>query len=432
MSQSWLLKNGRIIDPQNGVDRQGDLLVVHGTVAGPGETATDEVREIDVQGCWIVPGLIDMHVHLREPGEEYKEDIVSGTRAAAAGGFTAVACMPNTRPVNDGMAVTILILQRARDGFARVYPVGAISKSSRGESLAEFGDMKAAGVVALSDDGRPVRDSQLMRRALEYAGDYGLRIISHSEEQALGRHGVMNEGVVSTRLGLMGIPTAAESIMVYRDIALAEYTGKPVHIAHVSTIMSLDLIRSAKARGVRVTAETAPHYFTLTDEAVAGYNTNAKMNPPLRSEPDRLAVCEALADGTLDAVATDHAPHSTLEKEVEFDLAANGIIGLETSVPLTLALVRQGLIDEKRLVELLSVNPAGILGVTGGSLATGVPADLTVINPALEFDYTQDTVVSRSRNSPFLGWRLQGRAVLTMVDGRVMYDLNQRCEQRSS
>ncbi|HDZ75973.1 MAG TPA: dihydroorotase, partial [Desulfobacteraceae bacterium] len=254
MSQSWLLKNGRIIDPQNGVDRQGDLLVVHGTVAGPGETATDEVREIDVQGCWIVPGLIDMHVHLREPGEEYKEDIVSGTRAAAAGGFTAVACMPNTRPVNDGMAVTILILQRARDGFARVYPVGAISKSSRGESLAEFGDMKAAGVVALSDDGRPVRDSQLMRRALEYAGDYGLRIISHSEEQALGRHGVMNEGVVSTRLGLMGIPTAAESIMVYRDIALAEYTGKPVHIAHVSTIMSLDLIRSAKARGVRVTA----------------------------------------------------------------------------------------------------------------------------------------------------------------------------------
>lgn len=432
MSQSWLLKNGRIIDPQNGVDRQGDLLVVHGTVAGPGETATDEVREIDVQGCWIVPGLIDMHVHLREPGEEYKEDIVSGTRAAAAGGFTAVACMPNTRPVNDGMAVTILILQRARDGFARVYPVGAISKSSRGESLAEFGDMKAAGVVALSDDGRPVRDSQLMRRALEYAGDYGLRVISHSEEQALGRHGVMNEGVVSTRLGLMGIPTAAESIMVYRDIALAEYTGKPVHIAHVSTIMSLDLIRSAKARGVRVTAETAPHYFTLTDEAVAGYNTNAKMNPPLRSEPDRLAVCEALADGTLDAVATDHAPHSTLEKEVEFDLAANGIIGLETSVPLTLALVRQGLIDEKRLVELLSVNPAGILGVTGGSLATGVPADLTVINPALEFDYTQDTVVSRSRNSPFLGWRLQGRAVLTMVDGRVMYDLNQRCEQRSS
>ncbi len=432
MSQNWLLKNGRIIDPQNGVDRPGDLLVVHGTVAGPGETEADDVREVDVQGCWIVPGLIDMHVHLREPGEEYKEDIVSGTRAAAAGGFTAVACMPNTRPVNDGMAVTVLILQRARDGFARVYPVGAISKSSRGESLAEFGDMKAAGVVALSDDGQPVRDSQLMRRALEYAGDYDLRVISHSEEKALGRHGVMNEGEVSTRLGLMGIPTAAESIMVYREIALAEYTGKPIHIAHVSTTMSLDLIRSAKARGVRVTAETAPHYFTLTDEAVAGYNTNAKMNPPLRSEPDRLAVCEALADGTLDAVATDHAPHSTLEKEVEFDLAANGIIGLETSVPLTLALVRQGLIDEKRFVELLSVNPAGILGVAGGSLAAGVPADLTVIDPGLEFDYTQDTVVSRSRNSPFLGWHLQGRAVLTMVDGRVMYDLHQRCGQLSS
>ncbi len=434
MSQSWLLKNGRIIDPRNGIDRPGDLLVVNGTVAGPGEAAAapGDVHEIDVQGCWIVPGLIDMHVHLREPGEEYKEDIVSGTRAAAAGGFTAVACMPNTRPVNDGMAVTVLILQRARDGFARVYPVGAISKSSRGESLAEFGDMKTAGVVALSDDGRPVRDSQLMRRALEYAGDYDLRIISHCEEKALGRHGVMNEGEVSTRLGLMGIPTAAESIMVYRDIALAEYTGRPVHIAHVSTTMSLDLIRSAKARGVRVTAETAPHYFTLTDEAVAGYNTNAKMNPPLRPEPDRLAVCEALANGTLDAVATDHAPHSTLEKEVEFDLAANGIIGLETSVPLTLALVRQGIIDEKRFVELLSVNPAGILGVAGGSLAAGVPADLTIIDPALEFDYTQDTVVSRSRNSPFLGWRLQGRAVLTMVDGRVMYDLHQRCSRHQS
>ncbi len=432
MSQSWLLKNGRIIDPQNGVDRPGDLLVVHGTVAGPGEDAADDVREVDVQGCWIVPGLIDMHVHLREPGEEYKEDIVSGTRAAAAGGFTAVACMPNTRPVNDGMAVTALILQRAREGFARVYPVGAISKSSRGESLAEFGAMKAAGVVALSDDGRPVRDSQLMRRALEYAGDYDLRVISHSEEKALSRHGVMNEGVVSTRLGLMGIPAAAESIMVYREIALAEYTGQPVHIAHVSTTMSLDLIRSAKARGVRVTAETAPHYFTLTEEAVAGYNTNAKMNPPLRSESDRLAVCEALADGTLDAVATDHAPHSTLEKEVEFDVAANGIIGLETSVPLTLALVRQGIIDEKRFVELLSVHPAGILGVVGGSLAAGVPADLTVIDPVLEFDYTQDTVISRSRNSPFLGWRLQGRAVLTMVGGRVMYDLHQRCGQFSS
>lgn len=432
MSQSWLLKNGRIIDPHNGVDRPGDLLVVHGTVAGPGEAATDDVREIDVQGCWIVPGLIDMHVHLREPGEEYKEDIVSGTRAAAAGGFTAVACMPNTRPVNDGMAVTTMILQRARDGFARVYPVGAISKSSRGESLAEFSDMKAAGVIALSDDGLPVSDSQLMRRAMEYAGDYDLRVISHCEEQALGRHGVMNEGEVSTRLGLMGIPTAAESIMVYRDIALAEYTGRPIHIAHVSTSMSLDLIRSAKARGVRVTAETAPHYFTLTEEAVAGYNTNAKMNPPLRSESDRLAVREALANGTLDAVATDHAPHSTLEKEVEFDLAANGIIGLETSVPLTMALVRQGLIDEKRFVELLSVNPAGILGVAGGSLTAGMPADLTVINPALEFDYTRDTVVSRSWNSPFLGWRLQGRAVLTMVGGRVMYDLHQRCEQLAS
>jgi len=422
MSENWLIKNGRIIDPKSGVDRQGDLLVVNGTLAAPDEAVIGDFREIDVQGCWIVPGLIDMHVHLREPGEEYKEDIVSGTRAAAAGGFTAVACMPNTKPVNDCAAVTSLILQRAQEGFARVYPIGAISKTSSGESLAEFGRMKAAGVVAVSDDGQPVRDSQLMRRALEYAGDYDLPVISHSEEVSLGRHGVMNEGVVSTRLGLKGIPTAAESIMVYREIALAEYLGRPVHIAHVSAAMSVDLIRSAKARGVRVTAETAPHYFTLTEEAVAGYNTNAKMNPPLRSERDRSAIREALADGTLDAVATDHAPHSILDKEVEFDSAMNGIIGLETSVPLTLALVREGLFDEQRFVELLSVNPAGILNVPGGSLAVGGPADLTVINPDMRFVYTRESVVSKSRNSSFLDWSLQGRAVLTMVGGRIMYD----------
>jgi len=364
-----------------------------------------------------------MHVHLREPGEEYKEDIVSGTRAAAAGGFTAVACMPNTRPVNDCLSVTAMILERARQGFARVYPVGAISSGSRGEGLAEYGEMKQAGVVAVTDDGLPVSNSQLMRRAIEYAADFQLAVISHSEETALSRHGAMNEGVVSTRLGLKGIPAAAEAIMVYREIALAECTGRPVHIAHVSTEMATDLIRSAKARGVKVTAETTPHYFTLTDEAVQGYNTNAKMNPPLRSESDRQAIRQGLADGTFDAVATDHAPHSALEKEVEFDLAANGIIGLETSLPLSLALVRDGVISEQRLVELLSVNPARILKVAGGSLAPGQPADVTVIDPELEFDYTLESVVSKSRNSPFLGWKMKGRAVMTMVGGRVMFDL---------
>ncbi|HEB50618.1 MAG TPA: dihydroorotase [Desulfobulbus sp.] len=420
MAENWLIKNGRIIDPKNEIDRQGDLLVVEGRIAAEQTPVPEDTREIDASGCWVVPGLIDMHVHLREPGEEYKEDIVTGTRAAAAGGFTAVACMPNTRPVNDCRAVTAMILERAGQGSARVYPVGAISSGLQGKKLAEFGELREAGAVGVSDDGLPVRDSQLMRRALEYAGDFGLTVISHSEDPSLST-GVMNEGEVATRLGLKGIPAAAEAIMVYRDIALAEQTGQRVHIAHVSTAMSVDLIRTAKARGVRVSAETTPHYFTLTDEAVEGYNTNAKMNPPLRSGKDRQAVREALADGTLDAIATDHAPHSILEKEVEFDLAANGIIGLETSLPLALALVRDGLIDAPRLVELMSTGPAAILGLPGGSLAAGQVADITVIDPGQTFTYTEEQVVSRSRNSPFLGWRLQGRAVLTMVGGRVTH-----------
>jgi dihydroorotase len=421
MSRNWLLKNGRIIDPASGTDREGDLLVLDGRIAAEASPVPPDVRTVDASGCWVVPGLIDMHVHLREPGEEYKEDIVSGTRAAAAGGFTAVACMPNTRPVNDCHAVTAFILEQAEKGFARVYPVGAISKSSKGESLSGFGELKAAGAVAVSDDGLPVLNSQLMRRALEYASDHGLTVISHSEELSLSRNGVMNEGAVSTRLGLRGIPAAAESIMVYREIALAEYTGRPVHIAHVSTAMATELIRAARARGVPVTAETTPHYFTLTDEAVQGYDTHAKMNPPLRSEQDRQAVLAGLADGTFSAVATDHAPHSPLEKELEFDLAANGIIGLETAVPLTLALVRDGVIPARRFVELLSVNPAKILGVPGGTLAAGSAADITVIRPDAQFEYTEESVVSRSKNSPFLGWQLTGRAVLTMMEGRITF-----------
>ncbi len=422
MNTTWLIKNGRIIDPANNTDQIRDLLILDGCIAGPDQTAPQNVAEIDASGCWVVPGLTDMHVHLREPGEEYKEDILSGARAAAAGGFTGVACMPNTKPVNDCRAVTDMILARAGQAAVRVYPVGAISQGLEGKQLAEYGEMRAAGVVAVSDDGHPVRDSQLMRRALEYAGNFGLLVISHSEEASLSS-GVMNEGAMSTRLGLKGIPTAAESIMVYREIALAEFTGKKVHIAHVSTAMSADLIRSAKARGVRVTAETAPHYFTLTEEAVAGYDTNTKMNPPLRSAADREAIRLALADGTLDAIATDHAPHSVLEKELEFDAAANGIIGLETALPLALALVREGVIDEKRLVELLAVNPAALLGVAAGSLHPGMRADVTLIDPAREFIYTEEQVVSKSRNTPFLGMRLQGRAVLTMMDGRIRHTL---------
>ena len=422
MNATWRIVNGRIIDPVNSRDEIADLLVIDGRIAGPDQPVPAGAEVIDAAGCWVVPGLIDMHVHLREPGEEYKEDIHSGARAAASGGFTGVACMPNTKPVNDNATVTAMILCRAAEAAVRVYPVGAISQGSEGRQLAEFGEMKAAGVVAVTDDGHPVRDSQLMRRAMEYASDFGLTVISHSEEAALST-GVMNEGPVSTRLGLKGIPTAAESIMVYREIALAEFTGARVHIAHVSTAMSLDLIRAAKARGVRVTAETAPHYFTLTDEAVIGYDTNTKMNPPLRSAADREAIRIALADGTLDAIATDHAPHSILEKELEFDAAANGVIGLETALPLTLALVRDKVIDARRLVELMAVNPAAILAVPGGALSVGAAADLTLIDPEREWVYSADQVVSKSRNTPFLGWKLQGRAVLAMVGGRVRHSL---------
>jgi len=376
----------------------------------------------DLQGKWIVPGLIDMHVHLREPGEEHKETIESGTRAAAAGGFTAVACMPNTNPVNDCQSVTRLILEKASGASARVYPVGAVSRGSQGESLAEFGEMKQAGAVGVTDDGRPVTDSQLMRRALEYASNYNLLVISHSEDNSLSRNGAMNEGFTSTSLGLKGIPHIAEEIMVYRDLALAEYTGCPVHLAHISTRESIRLIRQAKRNGVRVTAETAPHYFSLTEEAISDYDTNAKMNPPLRTRDDRQAIINALADGTLDAIATDHAPHSILEKDLEFDKAANGIIGLETAVPLTLALVRNGHISEAKMIELLSVNPARILSVPGGSLTLGSVADITVIDPGCKFTLHAKDILSKSKNSPFIGADLQGRAVLTLCNGRITHN----------
>jgi dihydroorotase len=423
---AMLLRNGRVIDPLNQLDAHADVLVRDGRieeifVGGFKRRPPTHCLDLDVSGLWVVPGLIDMHVHLREPGQEYKEDIASGTRAAAAGGFTAVACMPNTSPVNDCRAVTTQILAAAVGAAARVYPVGCISKGSRGEELAEYGEMRAAGVVALSDDGQPVVNSQLFRRALEYAGNFDLPVISHAEEPSLSKGGAMNEGLMAIRLGLRGIPTAAESVAVYRDLALAGLTGRPVHIAHVSTGEAISLIRRAKALGQPVTAETAPHYFTLTDQAVGNYDTNAKMNPPLRSEQDRQAVLAGLADGTLDAIATDHAPHSSLEKELEFDQAANGIIGLQTALPLTMELVRQGVISPTRLVELLAVNPARILRVVGGSLAPGRPADLTVINPEKTFVFSADSILSKSRNSPFIGRTFTGKAVMTMLGGEITY-----------
>jgi len=421
MSRVIVLRNGRIIDPSQQKDGVADLWVKDGRIVQP-QSLNEQENEIhDVGGCWVVPGLIDMHVHLREPGEEYKETIESGCRAAAAGGFAAVACMPNTDPVNDNSSVTRYILEKAASCAARVYPVGAISQQSKGEKLAEYGEMKLAGAVAVTDDGHPVVDSRLMRRAMEYAASHGLLVMSHSEELALTRGGCMNEGEISTRLGLRGIPAAAESIMVYREIALAELTGARVHISHVSTRQSLALIREAKARGVRITAETAPHYFTLTDRAVLGFNTNAKMNPPLRTEMDRQAIREALRDGVLDAIATDHAPHSILQKEVEFNMAANGIIGLETSLPLSLTLVREGILLPDRLIDLMSCAPARILGVQGGTLQTGAVADITVIDPEKNFIYSVEESCSKSRNSPFAGWQLQGKAVMTFMAGRITH-----------
>ncbi len=423
MTMITILQNGRLIDPVSGVDEKGDLWIESGFIIPAQEKIPENSQLFDLQGKWIVPGLIDMHVHLREPGEEYKETVESGTRAAAAGGFTAVACMPNTIPVNDCASVTQLILAAAESkGSAKVYPVGAISKGSQGTGLAEYGELKEAGAVAVTDDGLPVLDSQLMRRAMEYAGSHDLLVMSHSEEIALSRNGSMNEGVVSTRLGLRGIPVAAEAIMVYREIALAELTGQRTHIAHVSTAAATDLIAQAKARGVLITAETTPHYFTLTEEAVGDYNTNAKMNPPLRTEEDRQAIRKGLQDGTFDAIATDHAPHSVIEKELEFDQAANGIIGLETSLPLSLGLVRDGVIDAMRMVELMSSAPARILKVDGGTLAVGTVADVTVIDPDKEFVFTKESILSKGKNSPFIDWKLQGKAVLTIMDGRITHN----------
>ncbi|MBW1792675.1 MAG: dihydroorotase [Deltaproteobacteria bacterium] len=412
-----LLQNGRIIDPVNKVDRQGDLIISEGRIHEIGAPGTLHLPDpdgttFDLSGKWVVPGLIDMHVHLREPGEEYKETIASGTKAAIAGGFTAVACMPNTSPVNDSEAVTSLILEKAEQAkMARVYPVGAVSKNSQGTELAEYGEMKQAGVVALSDDGRPVANSQLMRRALEYSSSHNLLLISHSEEMSLSENGAMNEGALSTRLGLRGIPHVAEEIMVYRDIAMADYLELPIHIAHISTKETVDLIRRAKRNGSLVTSETTPHYFSLTEEAIDQYDTRAKMNPPLRTAEDMKAIREGLRDGTIDAIATDHAPHSNMEKDLEFELAANGIIGLETSVPLTMNLVRENILTPSQMITLMSVHPARILGVEGGSLAAGATADVTVIDPDKKFVYTKDSIVSKSGNSPFIDREMQGKAV---------------------
>ena len=423
---SLLIKGGLMVDPAQGLAASKDLLIEGGKVAGiesPGTIPSDGRRVIEVANLVVTPGLIDMHVHLREPGEEYKETIETGTRAAVAGGFTAVAAMPNTKPVNDNSAVTRFILETARvASLARVYPVGAISMNSAGQSLSEYGDQKEAGAVAFSDDGNPVMNSMLMRRALEYARTFTVPLIVHEENLDLKANGVMHEGRVSLELGLRGIPAAAEESMIFRDLSLLQLTGGRLHIAHVSTSGSVALIRQAKVAGLTVTAETAPHYFSLTDEAVYGYDTFAKVNPPLRIAADVAAIKEGLADGTLDAIACDHAPHTSLEKDLEFEAAAFGLIGLETSLGLSLKLVHDGVLSLSQLVAAMSTNPARILNVPGGTLAPGSIADVTLIDVNRDWSVDVNTFASKSRNCPFHGWTLRGKAVMTIVGGKVVWE----------
>ncbi len=430
MSDALLLKGGRVVDPLNGIDDRCDVLIAAGRIdrVDRGIRPEPGARVVDCDGQVVAPGFIDMHVHLREPGREDKETIETGGQAAAAGGFTAVACMPNTQPVNDDQSVTEFITAQARRSSpVRVYPIGAITKGLKGEELSEIGDLVRLGCVAISDDGMPVSSGFLMRKALEYARMFDIPVVNHAQDLHLSNDGVMNEGFVSTVLGLRGIHAVSEETMVHRDILLAELTCGRLHVPHISTANSVDLVRQAKRRGIRVTCEAAPHHFTLTDEAVRGYDTSTKMNPPLRAAADREAVLAGLADGTIDAVASDHAPHCAEEKDVEYDRAPFGIVGLETSVALGLdRLLASGLLDLTRFVQLYSCNAARILKLPGGSLSPGAPADVTVVCPGLETHVKPSSFRSRSRNTPFGGWTLKGAVTMTIVNGEIVHPAGER------
>jgi dihydroorotase len=420
-----LIRGGRILDPSRSTDTVADLLLSEGRVEASGRNlgTPDGALLLDARGLVVAPGLIDLHVHLREPGQEDLETVATGAMAAAAGGFSAVCAMPNTDPVTDNQAaVGFIVSQAQRAGKARVYPIGAISLGQKGQQLAEFGELVGAGAVAVSDDGKPVVSSHLMRTALEYARTFGIPVADHCEDPTLAEGGAMHEGLVATRLGLKGVPAAAEEIMVARDIILAELTGGHVHLCHLSTRGSVELLRRAKERGVRVTAEACPHHFTLTHEACEGYNTNAKMNPPLREPEDREAIRQALRDGTIDVICTDHAPHHYDAKEREFDDAPNGIIGLETALGLAITeLVETGVLTLPQLVDRLSVAPARIFNLPGGSLAPGGPADVVVLDPAARWVVDPGVFFSKSRNTPFGGRQLAGRAEVTIVRGQVVF-----------
>lgn len=422
-----LIANGHLVDPAAPENTGMSVLIEGGRVSGwvrPGEAAPEGCDVFDASGLLVAPGFIDMHVHLREPGQEHKETIASGCAAAVAGGWTSVCPMPNTTPVNDNAAITRYMIEQAeRAGLANVFPIGAITKSSDGSELAEMGEMKAAGAVAVSDDGRPVPNAGIMRRAMQYARDFDLPVIDHCEDKSLSSGGVMHEGRISLLLGLKGMPALAEEIDAMRDILLAKETGARVHLAHVSTRGSIEAVRRAKNEGIEVTCEVTPHHFALTDQSVEGYDTNTKMSPPLRSEEHLDAVLEGIKDGTIDAIATDHAPHHADEKSLEYDRAPFGITGLETAVGLAFKeLVSKGTIDLVRLVELCSVNPARIFGLSGrGTLTPGSIADVTIIDPNLVWTYTNSESRSKSRNSPFDGWEFHGGVVATIVGGKLVY-----------
>jgi dihydroorotase len=424
-----LLKGGRVVDPANGRDGAFDVLIEDGRIARVGRDLVVDPDTAVVSippGFVVCPGLIDMHVHLREPGQEHKETIATGTAAAVAGGFTAVACMPNTSPVNDNAGVTEYVLRKAAEAnLARVYPIGAVSRGQAGEQLADIAELKNAGCVAITDDGRPVATAVLMRRALEYSSMFDIPVIEHCEEQSLKGDGVAHEGFQASSLGLRGIPGEAESIMALRDISLSSLTGGAVHIAHMSARQTLEAVRFGKSHGARVTCEVTPHHFVLTDEMLGApvpYDTNTKMNPPLREAADRDAMLQGLADGSIDVIATDHAPHHYDEKLVEFDHAPFGITGLETAVSLCFdRLVHAHVLGLPRLIELLSVNPARILNLPGGTLSEGAPADVTILAPDLSVTVSADRMKSKSKNSPFIGWTLRGGVAATLVAGRVVY-----------
>ncbi len=428
MTDRLLIRGGRVIDPAQDLDDIRDVLIEDGRVREVGRRLPTPpgATVVEAQGLIVAPGFIDMHVHLREPGEEDKETIETGTRAAAAGGFTAVACMANTRPVNDTAAVTQWVLERARAvGVVRVYPVAAVTRGLQGQELTEMGELADAGAVAFSDDGRPIRSARVLRCALEYSRIADRVVIDHCEDPDLTEGGAMNEGYYASLLGLPGMPPEAEAIVVARDVLMARLTEAPVHIAHVSTRTSVELIRWAKRQGLPVTAEATPHHFTLSDRAVyeRPYDTNLKMNPPLRTDDDVAAVVEGLADGTIDAIASDHAPHRLDDKRVEFDLAAFGVIGLETAVALALdRLVHTGRLSLRRMVELFTVGPARVLRLPTPAVAPGRPADLVLIDPDRTWTYRVEEGFSRSRNSPFDGWTFRGRAVMTIVGGRVVFE----------